>query len=132
MKMLSGNFAGTAAAIHVSLGFQPDFVKIVNATSRTELVYSGKDLVNTDGGIAIAADGTKTKASAGVTVMDNSAGVQAPASNTAYLIKVASGTYDYEAATEGDYLSDGFTLSASATVNASGEKLYFEAGMLDG
>lgn len=63
------SLAGTGADLNVTLGFIPHYVKILNATTRTELNFDQADAVNTKG-IAVGADGVKTSSANGVVVTD--------------------------------------------------------------
>jgi hypothetical protein len=55
----------TGAELDVSLGFYPDFVRILNATDKTELVWSGANLTGMLYGMTVAAAGDKAAAAAG-------------------------------------------------------------------
>lgn len=93
------------AAQDIELGFTPDFVKILNATDRTELVYNSGDTVNTYG-MAIGATGTKAKAAA-----------------AANGLKAKDITYSS---------GKGITVGASATVlDTTADVLVIEAGFYD-
>jgi hypothetical protein len=55
----------TGAELDVAIGFYPDFVRIVNVTDKTELVWSGANLTGMLYGMTVAAAGDKAAAAAG-------------------------------------------------------------------
>ena len=60
---------GTGALLSINVGFIPDVIEITNTTSRASLCFNRFDSVNTLG-IAVAAAGTKTPATAGIILPD--------------------------------------------------------------
>jgi len=56
---------GTGALLSINVGFIPDVIEITNTTSRASLYFNRFDSVNTLG-IAVAAAGAKTPATAGI------------------------------------------------------------------
>ena len=92
--------AGTGAAIEIDLGFPPESIEVLNVITRTKLVFNRFDTENLLG-VAYAAAGTATKATAGIVLGDILADDKA------------------------------FTLAAAATVNANGNDLQITAKQQD-
>lgn len=105
MRVICKKVTGTGATINVELGFTPDFVRVLNATDRKEVVWDTNDEVNTHG-MDIAAAGDKTAAATAA------AGLAVYAGSAA--------TY-----------SKGVTIGATASVNTNTNKLIVIAGCYD-
>lgn len=135
MKVVSGTFAGTGAALNVCVGFKPDFVRVFNiaASSIPMLEWN----VGMAGTTAIAAGMKQTalravaKFTAGAGIAQFTGGAKMVTAATAHIVKKAAGTYDFEGAPAGDVVPDGFTINETAAVNVSGQICYFEAGLFD-
>ena len=109
-NFVKGSTTGTGAAITISLGFQPDFVKIWNPNDAGSLWPT---LEWTSG---MAADsGFKT-----LKVVDNGA------TGNATTTKITTGGITTFAGTAGSAAA-GFTIGTDADINANGEVIYYIA-----
>ena len=92
--------AGTGALLSVDVGFIPDEIVVKNVITRTVLEFNRFDSENLLG-VALAAAGTATKATAGIVLPDHLSDDKA------------------------------FTIAAAATVNANGNDLIITVKQLD-
>jgi len=100
MKQTELKVDGTGATMKLNLGFIPHAVEILNGNTRTQLIFSVNDEVNPLG-VAVAAAGTRTKATAGIEVTTTDDDVR------------------------------GIILDGAATVNVAGNKLVVKSTLLD-
>ena len=105
MKKTTGMVTGTETTLNVEVGFKPDKVRIINIATRTETVFNAADTVNVNG-VAVAADGVKTKAAS-----------------------AAHGISAYDGALGSE--SEGFTIGASAVPNVNTNVILWEAETFD-
>ena len=105
-----GSVAGTGAAINISIGFKPRYVKVFNYNDAGALYptlewWEGMP----------AASGLKTKSivDSGTTALKSSERI------------TALGISQYEGG--GSVAADGFTVGADTDINASGETFYYMA-----
>ncbi len=137
MKMVSGTFKGTGAALVIACGFLPDYVKItnINGTDIEVLEWNRGCLDGADeikgGVLRVAAEGTNdARQTAAAGISRYSGGETIGSSNTSKLIYKPDDDTSFTAAGEGVVLPDGFQVG-DAAVNANTEVAYFEAGLFD-
>jgi len=132
MKVISGTFVGTGAALHIGIGFKPDFVKVFNISASAVPALEWNTGMS---GTTAIAEGVKqialrsvAKLAAGAGIAQYDGGDIMSALSTVYLVKKAAGTYDFEGAPALDNIPAGFSINETAAVNISGQVCYFEAG----
>lgn len=104
-----GSSAGTGAAINVSIGFSPRYVKVYNNNDAGALFSTVEWW---EGMAAASAFKTKSIADNGATALKSSEKI------------TAGGISQYAGSTTA---SAGFTIGADADINASGETVYYIA-----
>jgi hypothetical protein len=109
MEIVTGSVAGTGAAINVSCGFRPRYVKVFNPNDAGSLFPTMEWFK----GMA-AASGFKTKA-----VADSGA-----TGNKSSDYVTANGISEYSG---GGVASEGFTIGADADINVNGETIFWLA-----
>ncbi len=137
MKMASGTFKGTGAALVIACGFLPDYVKVVNISGEDiEVLEWNRGCLDGPSTIAggvlrVAAQGTNdARQNAAVGISLHEGGETIGSSNTSKFIYKPDDDVSFTPAGEGVVLPDGFQIGTAA-VNESTEVAYFEAGLFD-
>ena len=80
MVTIRGIVKATNAVLNIGIGFKPDFVRVLNGTERTELVFDSRSTKEQPYGMTVAADGVKADAAseaAGIALYDGEGPLEA-------------------------------------------------------
>lgn len=144
---VSGIINGTGSAMYVSLGFIPDFVRLVNIESATlEEIQWSKNMrsAESEGGIKIVAAGTRSRLTNGAGLAIYRGGDKLSAASTAYVEKdenrdkrgnVKSWTLDtagnrtgkFNAAVDTAYVGEGSEVLIKETVSGKQKRVFISA-----
>jgi len=108
-EFYAGSVAGTGAAINVSIGFKPDYVRAINYTNTAGAVasvewFTGMTAAHALKGLGVADNGTSGDESA------------------AFITSLGISQYDGT-----DALTEGFTIGADTDLNVSGDTILYIA-----